>query len=431
MKTKADTIFTNLKLVLMSASFKERHRDKKESFARKRILGFVDLITLQLNRVVLSLAVELEKFLTIMHTGKGYSKQAFSKARGKLKHTAFVALHQEFVKDYYRLGGYKLYKGKYLLVAVDGSLCQLPESGQPASYFGRSGNQHGQGMVMGRASVMYDVLNQISLDNIFGPCRESEKAMFDKHQQNFASQLPFIKHPLLYLLDRSYPSFDRLQDLQQQGDCFVVRCKAGFCKEVKEFVGKDIDEQTIYIACKDRNKAPSAPAGIHLRIVRVLLPGAEYEYLLTNTDFNYKQLSALYFMRWKVETFYSFLKEHMQLENFSSKTVEGVLQDFHACLLTANISSLLIQEAQQELEQEGQDQDNKYHYQINKNVAVGILRDKIPELLLSPNKHEDILEELKMRIKRHKVPIVPNRSFTRHKLKRSRRKFHFSKKRAF
>lgn len=209
-----------------------------------------------------------------------------------------------------------------------------------------------------------------------------------------------------------------------------MRCKASFCKEVKEFVAKHIDEQALYIVCKER-KASAKSAGIHLRIVRILLASGEYEYLLTNTDFSRKQLSELYFMRWKVETFYSFLKENMQLENFSSKTTEGILQDFHACLLTANISSLLIQEAQHELEQEGQNQHNKYNYQINKNVAIGILKDKIPELLLSSNKHENMLTELKIRIKRHKVPIMPNRSFTRHNLKRSNRKFHFSKKRAF
>jgi len=313
---------------------------------------------------------------------------------------------------------------------VDGSLCQLPESAALARYFGRSENQHGAGMVMGRASVMYDVLNQVGIDHIFGPCTESENTMFDKHQENVAPQKSFIKHPILYLLDRSYPSYDTLQNLQQQGDCFVVRCKATFCKEVRGFVGKDIDEQAIYMTCKER-KASAVSAGIHLRIVRVLLSSGEYEYLLTNTDFNRKQISELYFMRWKVETFYSFLKENMQLENFSSKTSEGILQDFHACVLTANISSLLIQEAQQELEEEGQNQKNKYHYQVNKNVAIGILRDKIPELLLSPNKHENMLKELKIRIKRHKVPIIPNRSFTRHKLKRSNRKFHFSKKRAF
>lgn len=430
MKWKSDTIFSNLKSNLMSESFKEQHRDRRKSFVRTRVLGFVDLITIQLNRVVLSLAVELEKFLNIINTHRSYSKQAFSKARKKLKHTAFVSLNREFVKDYYKLGGYHLYEGKYVLVAVDGSLCQLPESAPLAHYFGRSENQYGAGMVIGRASVMYDVLNQISMDSIFGAYRESENAMFDKHEQNFAPQKSFIKHPILYLLDRSYPSYDTLQNLQQQGDCFIVRCKAGFCKEVKEFVGKHIDEQAIYMACKER-KASAKSAGIHLRIVRVLLSSGEYEYLLTNTDFNRKQLSELYFMRWKVETFYGFLKQHMQLENFSSKTPEGILQDFHACLLTANISSLLIQEAQQELEQEGQNQNSKYNYQINKNVAIGILRDKIPELLLSPYKHENMLKELKIRIKRHKVPIIPKRSFTRHKLKRSKRKFHFNKKRAF
>jgi len=48
-----------------------------------------------------------------------------------------------------------------------------------------------------------------------------------------------------------------------------------------------------------------------------------------------------------------------------------------------------------------------------------------------PENLEEKLAQLRKRIKRHKVAIVPERSFPRIKLKRNRRKFHFSKKRPF
>jgi hypothetical protein len=132
-----------------------------------------------------------------------------------------------------------------------------------------------------------------------------------------------------------------------------------------------------------------------------------------------------------VETFYDFIKGNLQLENFSAKTKEGVLQDFFACMLTANLASLLIADAQEELDKEQAQKSNKYSYKINKNAALGILRNNIIALLLKPQHFQQRLACLQKRIKRHKVPIIPERSFVRHKQKRTRRKFHLCKKRAF
>ena len=168
-----------------------------------------------------------------------------------------------------------------------------------------------------------------------------------------------------------------------------------------------------------------------VRSVRILLSSGEYEYLLTNTTFDKKELSVLYFKRWGIETFYDFIKGNLQLENFSAKTKEGVLQDFFASMLTANLASVLIADAQEELDEEQAKKSNKYSYKINKNVAVGILRNNIIALLLNPQNFLERLVTLKKRIKRYKVPIIPARSFVRHKQKRTRRKFHLCKKRAF
>lgn len=40
------------------------------------------------------------------------------------------------------------------------------------------------------------------------------------------------------------------------------------------------------------------------------------------------------------------------LENFSAKTELGIRQDFPAAVICANISALLVEEAQQDLDQE-------------------------------------------------------------------------------
>lgn len=435
-------IFPNLIQELRSEEFKLTHRKKNQDFSRQRALGFVDLVMIQLNRLILSLSVEIENFLELIATQVNYSKQAFSKARKKLKFSAFVALNERFLLDYYSYTDFlKQFEGKYLLLAVDGSLVQLPESAELAKDFGRWKNQTEKGMVMGRASLIYDVLNRIVLNASLSSCEIGERNLFDT-QYELLSQQRLISHlKRLFLLDRGYPSFELCKGLDLGGDVFVIRCKADFCGEVKAFVKEDIAEKNIYLSPRSwysngRPKPCKYTEGLNLRVVRVLLPDGTYEYLLSNTQFDIATLSKLYQLRWGVETFYGFLKEKMQLENFSSKNKEGVLQDFHATVLTANLSQLLIQEAQQELDEEKEQEDqkskgNKYTYQINQNVALGILRNQIPLLFAKPQHLFQKLDRLRKKIKKHKVAIVPERSFPRKKLKRTRRKFHFAKKRPF
>ena len=440
----SQSIFDKLATFITSDTFKTNHRLRKEDFTRTRVFDFVALLAVQLNRIVLSLSVELENFLDYLQSPKSYSKQAFSKARKKLDFTAFAAINEEFAKYYYQEGPLVgLWNREYLLVACDGSLLQLPESKGLADDFGRWKNHLGPGMAMGRASLLYDVLNRITLAAELAPCATGERELFMKHYGQ--AQALLSSHTPIFLMDRGYPSFELCKDLDKEGKLFVVRCKAGFCKEMAAFVARDIEEDWIEILPKPWVVQGVARQSKHrgslkVRAVRIPLPSGEYEYLLTNTHFTLEQLSELYNLRWGIETHYGFLKEHLQLENFSSKTTQGVRQDFHACILTGNLSQLVIKEAGLELEQARQNESRgkgkptkvgKHSYQINQNVALGILRNRIPELLLKPKELPQNLVRLKTKIKRHKVAIVPNRSFERKKQKRSKRKFFFSKKRPF
>ena len=72
-------IFSNLKHLLMSDEFKNRYRKSPKDFVRSRVLGFVELMALQLKKLVLSLSVELSNFLDILDEEKSYTKQAFVK----------------------------------------------------------------------------------------------------------------------------------------------------------------------------------------------------------------------------------------------------------------------------------------------------------------------------------------------------------------
>ena len=435
MKPISATLFHRLKSKMESETFKSLYRKRHSDFVRKRVLGFSDLLFLQLHRMSKSLSIELVKFFKLAQR-PFCSKQAFSKARKKLKHEAFMELNRGYVLDYYGLQeNLKKYLGTYSLVAVDGSLVQLPESEGVASFFGRWGNQTGQGMSMGRSSVVYDLLNGLNWSGGLFPLSQGETTVFAlQYDWLKGTGIMDVREYLLFLFDRGYPGFDLFNNLEKDGHCFVARCRASFSRETRLFAesGKQEGAVTLYptdyTTKKGEKRKSSTTQPIQLRIVHILLPSGQDEYLLTNTSLTREQLYEVYGLRWGVETYYGFLKEGLELENFSAKTVEGVLQDYHAALLLGNVASVLIDEAQQQLDEEQAKKDNKHQYKVNKNVALGLIRAPLMELLLGRIQNpETELEALRQILVKQKVAVVPNRKFPRHKQKRSRRKFHRNK----
>lgn len=365
MKAKTVHILECLHLLLHSATFKSSHILDTKSFIRNRVLGFVALIQLQLNQLVKSLSVEMSKALKVLGCPSelSYSKQAFSDARQKLKYSAFVALNDKLIQAYYGHGGYKLYKDKYLLLAVDGSLLQLPESKALSEDFERWRNHSAEGgLLMARCSVLYDVLNQYVLSADIDAYSFGENTFYERHLKAVAKNLEASGlPPKLYLMDRNYPSFQKMIEIPQAGNYYLIRCNATYCAEVKAFIASGQDEAVLKIVLDKKRTAHSeffrllgekTPKSIEVRIARILLPNGDYEYLLTNTDFTIAELKDAYHLRWGVEGLYFVVKDHMQLENFSAKTTEGIKQDFFAKILTANITQLLIEEAQVILDEE-------------------------------------------------------------------------------
>jgi hypothetical protein len=389
-----------------------------------------------LKRVVKNISIELSNFFLSIQSLLSCSKQAFSQGRKKLSHTAFVALNQLYVSDYYAsMTSINYYKEKYLLLAVDGSLLQLPESDLVKAHFGSWKNQTSHTMPMARASLFYDVLNNVILNSKFSPLEESENDLFRVQHKEY-KEVAISKKAIL-LMDRGYPSYDLCKRIVHHDDKFVLRCKADFTKNVKKFVTSEKEEDLIFLTPtlwytkKGIKKQSEFSGDVQVKIVRIVLEGGNIEYLITNLlEASKQELKELYHLRWGVETIYDYLKNTLELENVSSKKVEGILQDFYACVLTCNLIHLLIKEAEEEIKQEQTKKENKYEYQINRVTAAGIMRNQIIALLFEGKDIELKLKQIKNHIKKSKVAIVPNRKFERRRYKRSTRKFDMVKKKA-
>jgi hypothetical protein len=122
-------------------------------------------------------------------------------------------------------------------------------------------------------------------------------------------------------------------------------------------------------------------APITLRLIRVDLAN-ETEVLITNLmdekRYPAREFKRLYHLRWGVEELFKRLKYHQEVENLSGKSVQVVLQDFHARILAGNLTAVLVLAGNRGLEKSRR--NNKPAYQIN--LAQAFAKMKLHQVKL-------------------------------------------------
>ena len=92
------------------------------------------------------------------------SKQALSKARQGLSPEAFAELHRISVQKFYeKCEDLHTWNG-YLVLAIDGTSFQLPQTQRNMETFGASVNQNSSPCAMASSSSLFDVLHDIIID---------------------------------------------------------------------------------------------------------------------------------------------------------------------------------------------------------------------------------------------------------------------------
>ena len=170
--------------------FLEFHRQKTRDFTRNRKLTFELVVLVILQKSVKSLQLALNEFFQKCSSPlKTVGASAFTKARQKLSHTAFIELNQvAVVETVYEDSTYRQWKGHRLL-GVDGSKIILPDTPEIREEFGgvRIANQLPTtvgSFPMAVASVCYDSLNHIALDSVLTHARAYEVDLAMDHFSN-------------------------------------------------------------------------------------------------------------------------------------------------------------------------------------------------------------------------------------------------------
>src|SRR5690606_33967819 len=123
---------------------------------------------------------------------------------------------------------------------------------------------------------------------------------------------------------------------------------------------------------------------IQLRFTRILLPSGEYEYFASNLtleEFATQDIGDLYRMRWGIETAFDDLKNKLHIENFTGTKPILLEQDIYATFYLCNIVNGIIFEAQSELDKEKKSTQYKHKMAINKNIAIGIMKEELIHIL--------------------------------------------------
>ncbi len=171
--------------------------------------------------------------------------------------------------------------------------------------------------------------------------------------------------------------------LREKGIHFCARLSIGKWNIAKQFLTSGLSQQNIQLdpiadsqeKCRELSLSLKP---IQLRLIRIRLEGAQEPIVLittlTDSDFYpYELFHDLYFQRWPIEENYKVLKCRIEIENFSGKSVETVLQDFHANIFMRNITAILAFPVHSHIEMDAQEKE--LDYKINWTQALAKMRN--------------------------------------------------------
>jgi hypothetical protein len=332
---------------------------------------------------------------------------AFTKARKKLKHSAFIELNSRLTSFFYENYSPLKWKG-FRLLAIDGSTVKVPKESAIAEHFGQWDNAKGEPCPIARVSGMYDVLNKLYLDALIRPKDQGERQLAAEH-------LTKIGKGDLILLDRGYPAFWLFDQIIKQGADFCARISATKWLIVRKFLASGLNEQIVTLK-PGRDEKRSTTTSLRVRLVRVDIGNPEPEILITSlidtTAIVYDDFKELYHKRWGIEEAYKALKCRMEIENFSGKSVESVYQDFHSTIFTANLASAIATETKEAIEETCK--ERKHPYQLNFTQALSKMKNTIV-LLFTRLDLVGILKRLIDLFAKSIEPIRPDRMYPRNK----------------
>jgi hypothetical protein len=293
-------------------------------------------------------------------------------------------------------------------------------------YFGGVTNHTEKTYPMASISTFYDPLNEIIIEAGIEPYGTSEYSHVLQHIKK-------LKEKDIAIFDRGYGALWLFFLIKSMKIDYVVRISQNLFTEFWEMPHTS---KIIKISsCSEVSSARLKELGIEfepfpLRLVKVKLENGETEVLATSLmnsqRYSNNELKKLYSLRWGIERNYNHLKNHIEIENFSGKSVFAIKQDFYANALIENLRSIIAMEAQIEIDKIKE--NTKYNYKVNKNLSIGFLKDELVKLFLSDD--PDYVDKIINLFMQEPVPIREGRHIKRKLTSLTKRRYRMNYRRA-
>lgn len=395
---------------IISPFFINSHKVKLSDFCRDRILTFPIVLIQILRKTVKSLQVSLNELFMSNHIELPVSSSAYTQARKKFKHSAFIELNNDIIDIFYSDDDIKKWRG-YRCIGADGSKIILPNASDIEAEYGSitiknqsMNSQFSQAIF----ECYYDVLNHMAI--------KCTLAHGLSYEVNLAIQmLDCITEQDLLIYDRAYASYEFLATLTQQSKNYLIRCPISSFKPA-QLLAKDPKNWSKVVTLKPSSnqqkniKEKCLPLEIKVRFVTVILSTGEVEILVTSlmdTDISRDEFKSLYGMRWGVETFYSRIKGRLCLENFTGKTAESVRQDFWSTIFISNFETIAKQGVEEEMNEPTQ---SIYEKKVNSAVSFNVIKNMAFDIFINNSNQEEIVQKMALLFKSNPVLHRPERA---------------------
>ena len=353
----------------------------KNRFVRKRLLTIIHVIMYLLFSSRTSMATNLSnikrELCGITSFPKKITKQAISHARQGICPSLFSELFNMSVDIFYKnIPERKKWHGLHIF-AIDGSKLELPNSKELFDDFGEMFNTHkpSERFAQAMVSVVYDVLDDYIVHASISRFLAPERTAAVIHLQNLEA-LGIYKDSVV-VFDRGYFSEKMFRYCVSHGHCCVMRLRDDL--KLSRAAGKRNTDTITTLPGKTKDGTED----IRIRVISVKLENGEYEYLATNLfdkSYTIQMFRTLYFLRWPVEQKYLELKDRLQIEDFNGATSIAIVQEFFINLLLSNLSSLIKNNADDEIEA-AQSPACRYRYQSNRSYIIGQLKQMLPRMI--------------------------------------------------
>jgi hypothetical protein len=420
----ANETITNTRQLLAAESFCHQHRSNDKAFTRKRHFTFVNSMLFVMQKTLRSIQLHVHSFFEALgQPSPGLTPSAWSQARVKLRHTAFIALNEKAVLPVvYRDPAHpqlRLWRG-HRLVAIDSSLQRLPNEQALGEEFGWVECKNNLGACgrypQARLSVLTDVLNRMALQTLFEPWTTGERALALQHIQRLEAWD-------LALLDRGFAEYMLWAQFVHSERRFVCRCQANTFAIVNRLFKENQAGRSVVVELVPHRgqlkevQAAGLPEVIRVRFVTVRLNTGELEVLATNLLdeqlYPTECFAQLYHYRWGIETYYGLLKSRLDLGNFTGLSAEAIRQDVYATVFVSNLESILIAPVNQQLKEHSA--ALQHPQQVNHAVSFHAIKTHIIALLASREPLPQVLQKLRDLFRAAPTTSRPDRKVPRRK----------------